>query len=115
MKLILAAAAFALVSFGGAQAADPFLPNTGSAQRITVPHALPGEPTHRHNSATEGHLIAPTGEQSQASERGVTRANSVPGLGSRAGAGQPHADVASPRGVIPEVGSAQGPNPVGVR
>lgn len=115
MKIILAAAAFALLSFGGAQAADPFVPNTGSAQGITVPHALPGEPTHRHDPATEGHLTAPTGQQSQAAEQGINPPNSLPGSDVRLSENQPHVDVLSPRGVVPEVGSAQGPNPAGVR
>lgn len=110
MKLILAAAAFALLSFGSARADDAFVPNTGSAQGITVPHALPGEPTHRHDAATEGHLTAPTGQQSQASEMGVTPPNSLPGVGARSGYSQAHVDVGSPRGVVPEVGSAQGAN-----
>lgn len=115
MKLILAAAAFALLSIGGAQAADPVVPTTGSAQGITVSHALPGEPTHDHNPAIEGHLTAPTGQLSQASEQGVNPENSVPGSAMRLGDYQPHNEVASPRGVVPEVGSAHGANPANTR
>jgi hypothetical protein len=115
MKIILVAAAFALLSFSGARAADPVVPSTGSAQGITVPHATPGEPTHRHNSATEGHLIAPAGQQGQSAQQGVTPVNSLPGVNAGAGVSQPHADVVSPRGVVPEVGSAQGVSPMGVR
>ena len=113
MKTALAAAMMTLLTFGAAQAADPFVPQTGSEQGITVPHALPGEPVHRHNPAIEGHLTAPTGQQSQASERGVDPINSIPGSGARPGEAQPHVDVTSPQGVVPEVGSAQGATPPG--
>lgn len=113
MKTALAAAMMTLLTFGAAQAADPFVPRTGSAQDITVPHALPGEPVHRHNTAVEGHLTAPTGQQSQANERGVEPINGLPGNGIRLGEAQTHVDVTSPRGVVPEVGSAQGANPLG--
>ncbi len=115
MKLILAAAAFALLSIGGAQAADPVVPTTGSAQGITVPHALPGEPTHSHDPALEGHLTAPTGQQGQGSEQGMNPENSIPGSAMRLNDIQPHNEVASPRGVVPEVGSAQGANPASTR
>lgn len=113
MKTAIAAAMLTLVTLGAAKAADPFVPRTGSAQDITVPHALPGEPTHRHDPATEGHLIAPTGQQAKANERGVEPTNASPGSGARVGEAQPHVDVTSPRGVVPEVGSAQGANPPG--
>lgn len=115
MKLVLAAAAFALISVGAAQAADPVVPTTGSAQGITVPHALPGEPTHSHNPAIEGHLTSPTGQQGQASEQGINPANSVPGSEMRLGDFQPHNDVQSPGGIVPEVGSAQGASPANSR
>ena len=113
MKTALAAAMMTLLTFGAAQAADPFVPQTGSAQDITVPHALPGEPVHRHNTAAEGHLIAPTGQQSQTAEGGINPANSIPGSGARPGEAQQHVDVTSPRGAVPVVGSAQGVNPPG--
>ena len=108
MKLLLTAAVIALASFGAARAADPSLPTTGSEQGIAVPHALPGGPTHKHNSATEAHLTAPAGQVPQASERGVNPPNSMPRNPARSPGAQGHADVQSPRGVVPEVGSAQG-------
>lgn len=113
MKIAVAAATMTLLTLGAAQAADPVVPQTGSEQGINVPHALPGEPTHQHDAKAEGHILAPSGEQGQASARGVNPANSLPGNGTRIGAAQPHADVTSPPGVVPEVGSAQGANPPG--
>lgn len=115
MKLTLAAAVIMLASLGIADAADPVVPTTGSQQGITVPHALPGEPTHRHDPTTEGHLTAPTGQNPQGSESGFNPANAVPGSTVRTGEVQAHADVVSPRGVVPEVGSAQGPNALSSR
>ena len=113
MKLLLTAAAIALMSFGAARAADPVVPTTGSEQGIAVPHARPGEPTHKHNPASEAHLTAPTGQVPQASEQAVNPPNSMPGNPDRSAGAQGHADVQSPRGVVPEVGSARGANPVG--
>ena len=113
MKLALTAAVISLLAVGAAHAADPFLPPTGSAQGITVPHALPGEPTHKHNPAMEGHVIAPTGQVPQASERAVNPANSVPGNTGRLGGLPAHADVESPRAIGPDVGSEQGIRPSG--
>ncbi len=69
MKPILAAAAFALLSIGGAQAADPVVPTTGSAQGITVPHALPGEPTHGHNPRLKAISPRPQGSRAKARSR----------------------------------------------
>lgn len=115
MKFVLTAAVITLMSLGTAQAADPVVPMTGSEQGITVPHALPGEPTHRHDPTTEGHLTAPAGQSPVGSERGFNPANSVPGNTAGLGKAQAHADVVSPRGVVPEVGSNQGARPLGAR
>lgn len=41
--------------------------------------------------------------------------NSIPGSAMRLNDYQPHNEVASPRGVVPEVGSAHGANPASTR
>lgn len=114
MKSLFIAAASAMLSFGAAQAADPAVPITGSQQGIFVPHATPGEPTHRHDSAAEGHITSPTGQVATSAEGGVTPSNSIPGSPALTGKAVPHVDVTSPRGVVPEVGSEQGATPPGL-
>lgn len=113
MKLALIVAAAAMLSFGAARAADPSVPATGSEQGITVPHATPGMPTHAHDAKAEGHLTAPTGQTPRSAEGGYVPSNAIPGNRTTLGENQPHADVVSPRGVVPEVGAAQGPSPLG--
>jgi len=89
-----------------AQAEAPRVPDTGQAQGIVVPHALPGSSSAPHTDAPQ-HLTAPSGAVSGASARGVDPVNASPSA--RGSADAAHSDVVSPPGLVPNTGSVQGP------
>lgn len=100
--LLVAAALLGLVAAETARADDTRVPQTGSAQGEIVPNALPdGGPPHAR--VNEGHLIAPSGQTPVAgSAQGIQPPNSMPGARKPAGEAQPHSDVTSPAGLIPQ-------------
>ena len=109
---LLAAASIAALP---ALADEPQVPQTGSAQDITVPHALPGGRTgvpHGTNA-----LVAPTGLVPQTGSRqGINPPHAQPGVERYSERdAHPSVPVTSPRGIVPETGSAQGANPPGSR
>lgn len=111
IRVFLAATAVASLTAtaGGASAADPYAPATSSERDIVVPHALPGEPTHRH-SAEESHLTAPSGITPRtASDQGVTPPNAVPGPRVSVGEAQPHVDVQGSPSTRPDTGQDRRP------
>ncbi len=87
---------------GTALADDTRVPVTGSAQGEIVPNALPGGgPAHAR--VNEGHLVAPSGQTPVfGSAQGVQPPNSLPGSTKPIGEAQPHSDVTSPAGLIPQ-------------
>jgi hypothetical protein len=104
----LALAAFiALGAFTvGARAEAPRVPDTGQAQGIVVPHALPGSASAPHTDAPQ-HLTSPSGAIAGEAARGVDPVNALPGA--RGSANAAHSDVVSPPGLVPNTGSVQGP------
>lgn len=111
LRVFLAATAVAglTVAAGVASAADPYAPATSSERDIVVPHALPGEPTHRH-TAEEPHLTAPVGITSRtASDQGVTPPNAAPGPRALTGEAQPHVDVQGSPSTRPDTGQDRRP------
>lgn len=89
------------LAIGTAHANDARVPPTGSAQGEIVPNALPGGgPTHVR--IPEGHLIAPSDQSPRVgSAQGIQPPNSVPGAMASTGEAQPHSDVTSPAGLVP--------------
>ena len=106
--LVLAAALASFVALP-TFAAEPSLPQTGSAQDITVPHALPSTAAEVPHGGQ--HLTSPSGTQANAAERGPVAQNALPGRATDIGETRPHADVTAPQGVVPSRGSEQGANP----
>ena len=106
--LVLAAALVSLVALP-TFAAEPFLPRTGSAQGITVPHALPSTTAEVPHSGQ--HLTSPSGTQANTAERGPIVQNALPGRTAAIDESRPHAEVTAPRGVVPSTGREQGANP----
>lgn len=98
---ILAAVLLGVLAANTARANDPRVPTTGSAQGEIVPNALPGGGP-AHASTPQGHLIAPRGQSPKVgSVQGVHPRNSIPGTIGLSGESQPHTDVTSPAGLIP--------------
>ena len=100
-RLLAAAAVFAALASGPASADDTRVPQTGSEQGEIVPSALPGgEPPHAR--APQGHLISPTGIMPLGgSEQGMESPNSTAGSRALLGEAQPHSDVTSQPGLVP--------------
>jgi hypothetical protein len=97
---------------GIARANDARVPVTGSAQGEIVPNALPGGGP-RHARVNEGHLVAPSGQTPVVgSAQGIQPPNSLPGATRPIGEAQPHSDVTSPDGLIPQSneGAPRAPN-----
>lgn len=92
-----------------AWADDPRVPLTGSEQGTIVPNAMPGPDAPHATGARPAHLTAPLdtrpGNSAQISN---DPDNASPGRTAATGELQPHADVTSPRGLIPQ--SAEGPS-----
>ena len=106
--LVLAATLASFVALP-AFAAEPSLPESGSEQGITVPHALPSTTAEIPHGGQ--HLTSPSGTQSESAERGPVVPNALPGRTATIGEARPHADVTAPQGVVPNRGSEQGANP----
>lgn len=104
-SFLAAAALLGTLVVGTANAADPRVPQGGSAQGEIVPNALPGGGP-AHVQLPEGHLIAPSGVVPQGSAQGLVPLNAVPGATGLSGEARPHSDVTSPAGVVPN--SAEG-------
>lgn len=90
-----------VLAAGTVRADDTRVPATGSAQGEIVPNALPGGGP-AHTRLPEGHMIAPSGQAPDVgSSRGIQPPNSPPGATALNGEAQPHSDVVSPAGLIP--------------
>jgi len=109
---LAAAAVLGFLSVGVAYANDTRVPQTGSQQGEIVPNALPGGEAP-HARLPGGHVIAPSGINPQVgSQAGVQTPNAVPGSTRLTGEAQPHTDVTSPPGIVPQASEA-GPNSPG--
>lgn len=113
-RVLAAAAVLGFLSAGAAYAGDTRLPSTGAEQGAIVPNASPGVEAP-HARPPEGHLIAPTGLSPRVgSVAGVEPANAQPGSARHLGEAQPHADVRSPPGLVPQSNEGA-PRPSGSR
>lgn len=100
-RVLAVAILLGTLAAGTARANDARVPTTGSAQGEIVPNALPGGGP-AHVSIPEGHLIAPSGQLSRyGSAQGIQPSNSIPGAMALSDEAQPHSDVTSPAGLIP--------------
>lgn len=100
-RVLAAAALFGILAAGTVRADDTRVPTTGSAQGEIVPNALPGGGP-AHTRLPKGHMIAPSGQAPDVgSSRGIQPPNSPPGATALNGEAQPHSDVVSPAGLIP--------------
>jgi len=100
-RVLATATLLGALAVNTAHANDPRVPTTGSQQGEIVPNALPGGGP-AHASIPEGHLIAPSGQSPQVgSAQGIQPSNSVPGMRGLSDEAQPHADVTSPAGLVP--------------
>jgi hypothetical protein len=101
-RLFAAAAVISSLVVAGSASADPVtVPNTGSEQSVSVPHAEPGNDPAQHT---------PQGERMEAQGPHLS---APPQLGRDTGSasmpriaptneGGPHSDVTSPSGVVPQ-------------
>lgn len=98
---LLAAAFGGVLAFSSAYADDSRAPVTGSEQGEIVPNALPGKEA-AHARIPEGHFVVTSGMNPlTGSAQGVESPNSVPDSRAAIGETQPHSDVTSPAGVVP--------------
>lgn len=112
LPALIGAAAIGFASMAWAD--DPRVPQTGSQQGETVPHALPGQDIHHPGGPPQ--LTAPTGLTPQTgSEQSVETPNSLPGSTRPTGEAQPHNDIVSSPGAVPRTGSIQGQHLPGSR
>lgn len=101
-RLVAAAAVIGSLVAAGAASADPVtVPNTGSEQSVSVPHADPGNDPARHTPQgermeTQGpHLSAPPQLGRDTGSASMPRFAPTNEDG-------PHSDVTSPPGVVPQ-------------
>lgn len=112
-RVLAAAVLFGALATGAARANDARVPLTGSSQGEIVPNALPGGGL-AHVAVPEGHLVAPSGQSPRVgSAQGIQPPNSVPGAMASSGEAQPHSDVTSPTGLVPN--SNRAPRQPGAR